>query len=96
MGEPKAPFVWLVSIHIHEALVADGLEITDAHAERMLHHAFPLAPMSGMTARTVKAPSQSRIAKAQGFTVRHEATRPIITEAGYAALDAFEQAKGSK
>lgn len=67
-----AKFKWTVEFEVDEVWVADGFVLTDERALDMLSNDLRYATIgTELTAKVVSAPSNNRIAKAQGYrTVR--------------------------
>jgi hypothetical protein len=62
-----ARFKWVVEVAVDESWVADGFNLTNDRANSMLQKALPYAYSTELRARVLKAPSLTRIAKAQGY-----------------------------
>lgn len=61
---------WTVEFEVDESWVADGFTLTDERALDMLSHDLQWAIVdTELSARVVKAPSEDRIAKLQGWTL---------------------------
>jgi hypothetical protein len=67
MDTPKM-FKWTVEFSISENWVADGFDLTDERALSMLSRDLGFAyEGTEIQAKVVKAPSQAKILKAQGY-----------------------------
>ena len=64
---PRGWFKWTVEFSVDAVWVADGFELTDETALEMLACRLGYAVESELGARVIKAPSQKRIAKVQGY-----------------------------
>lgn len=60
-------FKWTVEIEVDETWVADGFNLTDARAMRMLENSIPHANSYELSAKVTSAPPGEEIASAQGY-----------------------------
>lgn len=63
----KKSFKWVVEFEVSENWVEDGFELTDERAMEMLRDDLQYAMQHELGAKVIKAPSQKRIRKTQGF-----------------------------
>lgn len=60
-------FKWTVEIEVSPVWVADGFDLDDDRAERMLERMLPWARSTEMSARVLTAPDPRSIRKEQGY-----------------------------
>jgi len=64
-SDDKDWFDWTVQFRVHRAWVADGFDLTDELARRMIGGALPFADGNEAQAQVVKAPKKARIEEAR-------------------------------
>ncbi len=62
-----AKFKWVVEFEVDETWVADGFNLTKERAFDMLQHDLSFAYEHELKASIIKAPSNTSIAKVQGY-----------------------------
>lgn len=60
-------YKWTVEFEVAPVWVADGFDMTDERAQNMLREDLSLSSSSEVTARVIKAPKATDIAREQGF-----------------------------
>lgn len=60
-------FKWVVEFTVDESWVADGFELTDERAHRMLAYDLRFANNDEIKAKVLKTPKKKDIEKAQGY-----------------------------
>lgn len=70
-------YKWVVEIEVADTWVADGFDLDDDRAHKMLAEHLPYAYGHELKARVLKAPDPDAIAKEQGYSCA--AQREIVT-----------------
>jgi hypothetical protein len=65
-----AKFKWTIEIEVDEVWIADGFDLTDDIANRMVLRELNYADEHEVTAKVVKSPSVESVRKAQGYYTR--------------------------
>ena len=63
----KKKFKWVVEIEVDEVWVADGFNLTEDRMHDIMCDALPFAYGFEIDTKVLDAPSNKRIAKAQGY-----------------------------
>lgn len=72
-------FEWTVKIKVHKKWVEDGFDLTDYRANNMIQHELPYSSALEVKARVKSRPTDSLIAKVQGYkTVKDFRNKSII------------------
>ena len=62
-------FKWVVEFTVSENWVADGFNISNQKAMRMIEEVLPFASGAEFSAKVIKAPDEKLIKLTQGYTV---------------------------